>query len=86
MSKRIKDMLTVALRERLGEHRDILVVDNSKLDGVTANTMRNKLRKNNIRMLWIKNSLARKVLSRAGPGGARDPFSGRAFDAGIRWP
>ncbi|HEY3969679.1 MAG TPA: 50S ribosomal protein L10 [Planctomycetaceae bacterium] len=73
MSKRIKDMLTVALRERLGEHRDILVVDNSKLDGVTANTMRNKLRKNNIRMLWIKNSLARKVLSELGLAGL-DPY------------
>ena len=66
MSKKIKEMLTVALRDRLGGHRDILVVDNSKLDGVTANTMRNKLRKNNISMLWVKNSLARKVLNELG--------------------
>ncbi|MBI3861629.1 MAG: 50S ribosomal protein L10 [Planctomycetia bacterium] len=73
MSKRIKDMLASELRERLGQHRDILVVDNSKLDGVSANTMRNKLRKSNIRMLWVKNSLARKVLGELGLA-ALDPF------------
>ena len=73
MSKKIKDMLSVALRERIGEHRDILVVDNSKLDGVTANNLRIKLGKSNIRMLWVKNSLARKVLGELGLA-ALDPF------------
>lgn len=73
MSKKIKDMLSAELRERLGQHRDILVVDNSKLDGVTANNLRNKLRKSNIRMLWVKNSLARKVLNELGLA-ALDPF------------
>jgi large subunit ribosomal protein L10 len=73
MSKKIKDMLSVALRERLGEHRDILVVDNSKLDGVTANNLRLKLGKSNIRMLWVKNSLARKVLGELGLK-ALDPY------------
>jgi len=73
MSKRIKDMLVVELRQRLGEHRDILVVDYSKLDGVTLNNLRLKLRKQNIRMLGVKNSLARKVLGELGLGGL-DPY------------
>ena len=35
MSKKIKDMLVAELRERIGAHKDILVVDYSKLDGKT---------------------------------------------------
>src|SRR5712675_1686684 len=73
MSKRIKDMLVVELRQRLGQHRDILVVDYSKLDGVTLNNLRLKLRKQNIRMLGVKNSLARKALGELGLGGL-DPY------------
>lgn len=66
MSKKIKEMLVADLRERIGEHRDILVVDYSKLDGVTANSMRLKLRKQKITMLGVKNSLARKALADLG--------------------
>lgn len=73
MSKKIKDMLVADLRERLGEHRDILVIDHSRLDGVAANNLRLKLRKSSIRMLWVKNSLARKVLGELGLAGL-DPF------------
>src|SRR4029077_3941492 len=73
MSKRIKEMLVVELRQRLGEHRDILVVDYSKLDGVTLNNLRLKLRKQNIRMLGVKNSLARKALGELGLAGL-DPY------------
>jgi large subunit ribosomal protein L10 len=66
MSKKIKDMLAAELRERIGQHRDILVVDYSKLDGVTANSLRLKLRKQKITMLGVKNSLARRALSELG--------------------
>jgi large subunit ribosomal protein L10 len=73
MSKKIKEMVVTALRERIGEHRDILVIDYSKLDGVTANSMRLKLRKQNIRMLGVKNALARKALGELGLAGL-DPY------------
>lgn len=73
MSKRIKEMLIDDLRQRLGGCRDILVVDNSRLDGVTGTNLRLKLQKQNIRMLGVKNSLARKVLGEMGLGGL-DPF------------
>ena len=66
-------MLSADLKARIGEHRDFLVVDNSKLDGVTANNMRLKLLKSDIRMLWVKNSLARKVLGEIGLDGL-DPY------------
>jgi large subunit ribosomal protein L10 len=66
MSKRIKDLIISDLRQRIGDCRDMLVVDYSELDGGTANTMRNKLRKQNIRMLGVKNSLARRALSDIG--------------------
>lgn len=66
MSKKMKEMLTADLRERIGEHRDILVVDYSKLDGVTANNLRIKLHKQKITMLGVKNSLARRALGELG--------------------
>jgi large subunit ribosomal protein L10 len=76
MSKRIKNMLVDDLRQRLGENRDILVVDYSRLDGVTETNLRLSLRKQNIRMLGVKNSLARKVLEDLGLSGLSPFLSG----------
>jgi large subunit ribosomal protein L10 len=76
MSKRIKNMLVDDLRQRLGENRDMLVVDYSRLDGVTETNLRLKLRKQNIRMLGVKNSLARKVLEDLGLAGLAPFLSG----------
>ena len=73
MSKKIKDMLVAELRERIGAHKDILVVDYSKLDGKTENNLRLKLRKQKITLLGVKNSLARKALGELGLS-ALDPF------------
>jgi len=73
MSKKIKDMLVAELRERIGAHKDILVVDYSKLDGKTENSLRLKLHKQKITMLGVKNSLARKALGELGLSGL-DPF------------
>jgi large subunit ribosomal protein L10 len=76
MSKRIKNMLAEDLRQRLGGCRDMLVVDNSRLDGVSGTNLRLKLRKQNIRMLGVKNSLARKVLAEMGLDGLGTFLSG----------
>ncbi len=76
MSKKIKEMLVAELRERIGAHRDILVVDYSKLDGVTENNLRLKLHKQNIRMLGVKNSLARKALGELGLAGLEPYLAG----------
>lgn len=76
MSKKIKDMLVEDLRQRLGNARDMLVVDNSKLDGITANNLRLKLRKQNIRLLGVKNSLAKKVFGELGLSGLDEFLAG----------
>ncbi|MBS0262089.1 MAG: 50S ribosomal protein L10 [Planctomycetes bacterium] len=76
MSKRIKNMLSEAVKAKVGEHRDFVVVDNSKLDGVTINNLRLKLLKSNIRMLWVKNSLACKVLGDLGLNGLESCLAG----------
>jgi len=76
MSKKIKDMLVAELRERIGAHKDILVVDYSKLDGKTGNNLRLKLHKQKITMLGVKNSLARKALGELGLSGLDTFLSG----------
>lgn len=76
MSKRIKEMLVADLRGRLGDHRDFIVVDSSRLDGVTGNSLRLKLRKQNIRVLGVKNSLARKALGEMGLAGLEAYLAG----------
>ena len=73
MSKKIKDMLVDELRQRIGQHKDMLVVDYSKLDGVTGNNLRLKLKKHKITMLGVKNALARKALGELGLKGL-DPY------------
>ena len=66
MSKAIKEMIISSVRERLGEHRDMLVVDSSKVDAFGQNKMRLKLQEQGITMLGVKNALARKALNDAG--------------------
>jgi large subunit ribosomal protein L10 len=76
MSKRVKSMLIEDIKAKLGDHRDLLVVDVSKLDGVTANEWRLGLQKNEIKALSVKNSLARLALENVGVSGAEEILSG----------
>lgn len=76
MSKRIKEMIADDLKKRLGDTRDFLVVDCAKLPAFKTNTLRLNLRKQNIRMLSVKNSLARKTLTEMGIGGAGEILKG----------
>jgi large subunit ribosomal protein L10 len=66
MSKRVKEMLIGEVSARLKGVRDILVLDASKLSGVTANKLRLAMRKKNISALTVRNKLARKALNDAG--------------------
>ncbi|MBX3444064.1 MAG: 50S ribosomal protein L10 [Planctomyces sp.] len=63
MSKAVKGMMIAEIRQHLGETRDLLVLNTSKLDGVRDNTMRLALQKKGIRFLQVKNSLARRALA-----------------------
>jgi len=76
MSKRVKSMLIDDIKARLGDNRDLLVVDVSKLDGVSANNWRLELHKKEIKALSVKNSLAKVALESLGVSGAEDILSG----------
>jgi large subunit ribosomal protein L10 len=66
MSKYVKEMLIEEVGSRLNGVRDILVLDVSKLNGVTANKLRLNMRKKKISALGVRNKLARKALANVG--------------------
>lgn len=73
MSKQVKNLVINELRQRIGDTRDFLVVNASKLDAFSVNRLRNRLREQGIFMLGVKNALARRTLNDLGMG-ALDPF------------
>ena len=76
MSKFIKDHIINELEECLRSHSEVLVVDVSKLTGVDANVFRNGLNQKDIRMLTVKNSLARRAAAGLGLEGLTDILEG----------
>ena len=58
MSKPIKQMIIDEIGDRLGDTKDLLVIDVSKLDAISANKFRLALREKEIKALTVKNSLA----------------------------
>ena len=63
MSKYVKDKMMTGIRERLNGATDMLVLNCSKVNPQTDNKMRMALRKSGIRLVSVKNSLARRALS-----------------------
>jgi large subunit ribosomal protein L10 len=66
MSKIIKQMQMAALKQTFQDVRDLVVMNVTGLDCQQDNKLRLTLRKKNIRMQVIKNSLARRVFSDLG--------------------
>lgn len=66
MSKRIKTLVMSEVTKRLGDNRDFLVLDSSKINAVKVNQLRLKAAKLGIKMLNVKNTLAAKALSDLG--------------------
>jgi large subunit ribosomal protein L10 len=66
MSKQIKQMEMDALKQRFQDVRDLVILTSDKLDCQTDYQMRAGLRKKNIRMQMVKNSLARRVFDELG--------------------
>lgn len=66
MSKKIKKMQMDVLTGTFTGVRDMVVLTASGIDSETDNKMRLDLRKKNIRMQVVKNSLARKVFGEMG--------------------
>jgi large subunit ribosomal protein L10 len=66
MSKQIKQMEMTALEQTFKEVRDLVVMSVSGLNSQTDNQVRLGLRKKNIRLQVVKNTLARRVLGQMG--------------------
>ncbi|MBW3542216.1 MAG: 50S ribosomal protein L10 [Planctomycetes bacterium] len=73
MSKAVKNMLVAEIRDRIGETRDMLVVDSSRLDAISSNRFRLAMQERQITLLTVKNTLARLALKEAGVRGL-DPI------------
>lgn len=69
MSKQVKTMVIDQIRQDLGDHRDLLVVDASALDGVTANRVRLALQAKGVTLMGVKNALASRALEDLGVTG-----------------
>jgi large subunit ribosomal protein L10 len=69
-------MMINSIQGALGDCREVLVLDASKLDGVTANQLRLNLRKKRITLLGVKNAVARRALNDIGLTGAADVLTG----------
>lgn len=76
MSKVVKSMMINSIQGALGDCREVLILDASKLDGVTANQLRLSLRKKRITLLGVKNAVARRALNDIGLTGAADVLTG----------
>lgn len=76
MSRRIKDMLIADIQSRIGDAKDFLVVDCSRMDAITANRWRLSLREARISALTIKNSIALNALKRKGVEGLDEVLAG----------
>jgi len=71
MSKQVKQMQMDALAKRFQGVRDLVVFSASGIDATTENQIRIGLRKKNVTMMLVKNSLLRRVF--AGSGIQFDP-------------
>lgn len=76
MSKVIKKLMIDDIRTCVGECREVLVVDASKVDAVTTNQWRLELQKKHITVLGVKNAVARAALTEVGLGGLAGVLSG----------
>ena len=61
MSKIVKDMLVDDLKKRLDNVAEVVVVSLGKLNAQKTSQLRHALRKKNIHLQMVKNSLARKA-------------------------
>ncbi len=76
MSKFVKEMIVSDIESRIEEVRDFVVVDSARLDAITNNGFRLKLREKGISALTVKNSLARRAFANIGVDGMEDVLKG----------
>ena len=76
MSKYVKDLMIDGIQKVVGDCREVVVLDVSKVDAVSANKLRLALRQKNIRLLGVKNAVARRALGQIGLSGVGPALAG----------
>ena len=76
MGRQVKDMVISDIQSRIGDVKDFIVVDCSKIDAMTANRWRLGLRKDRMTALTVKNSIAANALKRKGIEGLDSVLAG----------
>ena len=76
MGRHVKDMVISDIQSRIGDTKDFIIVDCSKMDAITANRWRLGLRKVQITALTVKNSIAVNALKKKGIGGLEAILAG----------
>ena len=76
MGRQVKDMVISDIQSRIGDVKDFIVVDCSKVDAITANRWRLGLRKDRITALTVKNSIAANALKKKGIEGLDSVLAG----------
>ena len=76
MSRHVKEMVISEIQSRIGDVKDFIVVDCSKVDAITANRWRLGLRKDRITALTVKNSIAANALKKKGIEGLDSVLAG----------
>ena len=66
MGRQVKEMVISDIQSRIGDVKDFIVVDCSKVDAIAANRWRLGLRKESITALTVKNSVAANALKKKG--------------------
>ena len=76
MGRHVKDMVISDIQSRIGDAKDFIVVDCSKMDAISANRWRLGLRKDQITALTVKNSIAANALKKKGITGLETILAG----------
>ena len=76
MGRHVKDMVISDIQLRIGDTKDFIIVDCSKMDAITANRWRLGLRKVQITALTVKNSIAVNALKKKGIEGLEAILAG----------
>ncbi len=76
MSRQIKELEIAAIGDRIGDTKDFIVIDVSKVDAISANRFRIGLRAANVSALTVRNSFALKALSERGVEGLDQLLAG----------
>lgn len=76
MSKPVKSMMISQIQSELGDRRDFVIMDTSKVDAISMNDLRLELDKKGITLLGVKNSLAKVVFKQGGISRYEEILSG----------